>query len=158
MTSDEIMVDIDVPAYNGEHTVVVRFSMSELLENQSISELQARAVEKGAQLGEQAGGTDAAPRPTPTPGQSKDRPISYHLNVPAGETTEHTEVTRTNVVTEARKVLKTKTGKEIDGFLLDMEIANVIVTVADKLSDESRAKLEKLDVATAAEVCRKVLE
>lgn len=38
-------------------------------------------------------------------------------------------------------IIKDRSAKEIDGVLVDVQTANAIVTVADGLSEENRAKL-----------------
>lgn len=58
----------------------------------------------------------------------------------------------TNLVAEAAEVLDTRTAKKVDGVLLDLQTAQLIVRLNRALSPESREKLKRFPIQRAGEL------
>lgn len=65
-------------------------------------------------------------------------------------------MSETNLVTEAAEVVDTCTAKKVDGVLLDLQTAQLIVKLNRALSPPSREKLTRFPIRRAGELWKLV--
>lgn len=58
----------------------------------------------------------------------------------------------------ARRIVANKQYKEVDGVLLDLTTANLMVQVYDALSKKAQDKFDTLSVERAASICWKLVK
>lgn len=63
-----------------------------------------------------------------------------------------------DMIAALRGIVKDKAMRKVKGTVVDLQTANVILTVYDALSEPNKKKLASLSVAKAAEVCWKLVK
>jgi len=63
-----------------------------------------------------------------------------------------------NTIDILRKIVAERQHQEIDGVIVDMQSANVIVTVYDALNDTNKAKLIAMPIEKMASVAWKMVK
>lgn len=61
------------------------------------------------------------------------------------------------LIATCKRIILRSQYEVVDGVMIDLQTANAIVTVADALSDESRAKLDAMSPERAGEIAWKLV-
>ena len=61
-------------------------------------------------------------------------------------------------IKEIKNIVKEHQCKEINGFLIDVQTANLISTVYDKINDANKERCQELDIQAFTEFCWKQVE